>query len=220
MQMCLATSLATIIVTSGRSVQSHNAKGAVDWNVLRAWAPGIAVGAVAGVLIAAQLNSETLQAIFGALALCVSLYMGFGRAHWRLADQMPSGARLYAVSPAVGLLSDLMGVGGGSFGVPFMTLHGKPIHQAVATAAGFGALIAVPSVVAFFFVTLEPSLRPPLTLGAVNIGAFLLIISMTLITTPWGARLAHALDPVRLRRAFAVFLGLVALNMLRRAFGL
>ena len=76
MQMCLATSLATIIVTSVRSVLSHNKKGAVDWDILRSWAPGIVIGAVVGMLVVAQLRSGTLQAIFGILALVVGLYMG------------------------------------------------------------------------------------------------------------------------------------------------
>ncbi|ASM71839.1 MULTISPECIES: sulfite exporter TauE/SafE family protein [Roseobacteraceae] len=218
MQMCLATSLATIIVTSLRSVHSHNKKGAVDWTILRGWAPGIVIGAVLGMLVVAQLRSSTLQAIFGALALVVGLYMGFGRAHWRLADEMPKGPRRWTYSPLVGFLSVLMGIGGGSFGVPLMSLHNVPIHRAVATAAGFGLLIAVPSVVGFLTVDMTMPV-PPLTIGSVNFVAFGIIIAMTLVTAPWGVKLAHAMDPKPLKRVFAVFLVLVALNMLRRAMG-
>ena len=129
---------------------------------------------------------------------------------------MPRGIKRAILSPMVGFLSVLMGIGGGSFGVPLMTLHGRPIHRAVATAAGFGLLIAVPSVIAFLFVDIAQS-RPPLTIGAVNLGAFGIVVTMTLITAPWGVRLAHAMDPKPLRRVFAVFLVLVALNMLRKA---
>ena len=218
MQMCLATSLATIIVTSLRSVHSHNKKGAVDWTILRGWAPGIVIGAVLGMLLVSQLRSSTLQAIFGTLALVVGLYMGFGRAHWRLGDEMPKGPKRWAYSPAVGFLSVLMGTGGGSFGVPLMSLHNVPIHRAVATAAGFGLLIAVPSVIGFLFVDMTMPV-PPLTVGAVNFVAFGIIIAMTLITAPWGVKLAHAMDPKPLKRVFAVFLVLVALNMLRKALG-
>ena len=78
MQMCLATSLATIIVTSVRSVLSHNKKGAVDWDILRGWAPGIVIGAVLGLLVVAQLRSNTLQAIFGVLALAALAHGVFG----------------------------------------------------------------------------------------------------------------------------------------------
>ncbi|UWR14116.1 sulfite exporter TauE/SafE family protein [Sulfitobacter sp. M368] len=218
MQMCLATSLATIIVTSLRSVHSHNKKGAVDWQILRSWAPGIVIGAIIGMLLVAQLRSGTLQAIFGALALIVGLYMGFGRAEWRLGQAMPTGLLRAALSPSVGFLSVLMGIGGGSFGVPLMSLFNTPIHRAVATAAGFGVLIAVPSVIGFLFVDMQSG-KPPLTLGAVNLVAFAIIIAMTLITAPLGVRLAHAMDPKPLKRVFAVFLVLVAINMLRKALG-
>ncbi len=216
MQMCLATSLATIIVTSVRSVHSHNKKGAVDWDILRTWAPGIVVGAILGVALVAQLRSTTLQAIFGVLALVVGLYMGFGRSEWRLGPAMPTGARRALLSPLMGFMSVLMGIGGGSFGVPLMSLYNTPIHRAVATAAGFGVLIAVPSVIGFLLVDMASG-KPPFTIGAVNLVAFVIVIAMTLITAPWGVKLAHAMDPKPLKRVFAVFLVLVALNMLRKA---
>lgn len=219
MQICLATSLATIIVTSVRSVLSHNRKGAVDWSILRTWAPGIAIGAVAGVLVAASLRSGVLQGVFGGLGIVIGLYLGLGRAEWRLGAAMPGGMARAAMSPAVGFLSVLMGIGGGSFGVPLMSLYGVPIHRAVATAAGFGVTIAVPSVAGFLFLSVAPEHRPPLTLGAVNLPAFAAVIAMTLITAPLGVRLAHAMNPRPLRRVFAVFLLLVAGNMLRKALG-
>lgn len=219
MQICLATSLATIIVTSVRSVMSHNKKGAVDWDILRSWAPGIAVGAGLGVLTAASLRSDVLQLIFGLLAMTVGLYMVLGRTSWRIASEMPKGAKRLAASPVLGFLSVLMGIGGGSFGVPFMSLHGVVIHRAVATAAGFGVLIAVPAVIGFLFVQIAPDQRPPYTLGAVNGIAFVVVIAMTLLTAPLGVRLAHAMNPGPLKKAFGIFLVLVALNMLRKALG-
>ena len=217
MQVCLATSLATIIVTSAKSLRAHNKRGAVDWDILRGWAPWIAAGALVGVFVASGLRSVTLQAIFGVLALVVGLYMGFGRAEWRLGQQMPRGVARGATGGVLGFLSVLMGIGGGSFGVPLMSLFNTPIHRAVATAAGFGLVIAVPSVAVFLFLPIEGA--PPYTLGAVNLPAFALVIAMTLITTPWGVALAHAMDPKPLKRAFAVFLVLTALNMLRKALG-
>ena len=219
MQLCLATSLATIIVTSIRSVLSHNKKRAVDWDILRKWAPGIVVGAALGVLVASNLRSSTLQGIFGVLAIIVGLYMLFGRPDWRLRDTMPGRAGTTALSPLMGFASVLMGIGGGSFGVPLMSLMNVPIHRAVATAAGFGVLIAVPSVIGFLFVELDAASRPPWTLGAVNLIAFVLIIAMTLITTPWGVKLAHSMDAGPLKKAFGAFLTLVAINMLRKAMG-
>jgi len=209
--------LATIIVTSLRSVWAHNKKGAVDWDILKTWMPGIVIGAIVGVMVASQLRSVVLQGIFGVLGVIIGLYLGFGRAQWRIADAMPKGGVRAVLSPLLGFLSVLMGIGGGSFGVPVMSLFNTPIHRAVATAAGFGVIIAVPSVIGFLFN--EPLVKPPYTVGAVNIPAFGLIIIMTLITTPYGVKLAHAMDPKPLKRVFAVFLMLVALNMLRKALG-
>jgi uncharacterized membrane protein YfcA len=219
MQICLATSLATIIVTSVRSVLSHNKKSAVDWAILRGWAPGIMLGSIVGMMVAASLRSSTLQALFGVLALTVGLYMLVSQAHWRLGEEMPRGLRRIALSPVMGFLSVLMGIGGGSFGVPLMTLYSVPIHRAVATAAGFGVTIAAPAVIGFLFLDVDPATRPPFTIGAVNFVAFFITIAMTLITAPLGVKLAHAMDPKPLKRAFAVFLTLVALNMLRKALG-
>ena len=214
MQICLGTSLATIIVTSLRSLNAHNKKGAVEWPILRRWGPGIVIGAVIGVLVATSLRSEVLQALFGGLGIVIGLYMTFGRNEWRLGAEMPGGAYRAVGSPMIGFLSVLMGIGGGSFGVPTMTLFGVPIHRAVATASGYGVIIAVPSVLGFLFADI--ALAPPLTVGAVNFGAFAVVVAMTLITAPWGAALAHRMDPKPLKRVFGVFLILVALNMLRK----
>ena len=219
MQLCVATSLATIIVTSARSLSSHHKKGAVDWDILRGWAPGIMVGSIIGVLVVAQLRTTVLQILFGGLATLVGLYMAFGRSDWRLAAEMPVGWRRAALSPMVGFLSVLMGVGGGSFGVPLMSLHNRPIHRAVATAAGFGMLIAVPSVIGFLLLEMDDDVRPPFSIGLVNLAAFAVTVCMTVLTAPLGARLAHSLPPTRLRRVFAMFLLLVAANMIRKALG-
>jgi len=217
-QICVATSLATIIFTSARSVMSHHKKGAVDWDVLKSWAPGIVVGAVIGVFVAAELRSTTLLMIFGTIAFCIGLYMAFGKAEWQISDTMPTLLKRSILSPMVGFLSTLMGIGGGSFGVPIMTLHGRPIHRAVATAAGFGLIIALPSAITFLFTPIPEQGRPPFNIGHVNIAAFLVVIAMTTFTAPIGARIAHALDPKPLRRVFAFFLIFVSLNMLRKAF--
>jgi len=219
MQMCLATSLATIIVTSLRSVSAHNKRGAVSWEILKGWGPGIALGALFGVLVAASLRSATLQGVFGAFGIVIGLYLGLGRVEWRLGEAMPSGLRRAVMSPTVGFMSVLMGIGGGSFGVPLMTLYATPIHRAVATAAGFGVIIAVPSVAGFLFLPIDAPYRPPMTIGAVNLVAFAVVIAMTLMTAPLGVKIAHAMDPKPLRRVFGLFLTLVALNMLRKAAG-
>ena len=110
-----------------------------------------------------------------------------------------------------------MGIGGGSFGVPLMRLYGMPIHRAVGTASGFGVMIAVPSVIGFLLTGWADPGKPPLTVGLVNLPAFFVVIGVTMVTTTWGVRLAHAMNPKPLKRAFAVFIMLTALNMLWKA---
>ncbi len=220
MQLCLGTSLATIVVTSIRSLHSHHKKDAVDWDILKIWSMFISVGAIIGGFTASELRSDVLQAIFGGLGILVGLYLGFGRQSWQIAEQMPTGISRSILASILGFLSVLMGIGGGSLGVPLMSLHNVAIHRAVATAAGFGLAISVPSLPGFLMVDIEQAVRPPFTIGAINLPAFFIIIAMTLITTPYGAKLAHALDPKPLKRVFAIFLMIVAMNMLRKAIGL
>jgi len=217
MRVCLATSLATIIVTSARSVASHHKKSAVEWGILKSWGPGIAIGAVIGVWAVGELDSSTLQLIFGILGCVIAAYFAFGKSDWTLTKTMPTGITRAILSPLLGGVSVLMGIGGGSLGVPLLTLSNIPIHRAVATAAGFGILIAVPSVLGF--VVQSPDATPPFTIGYVNIPAFLIVIAMTLITAPMGAKLAHAMPVRPLRMVFAVFLLIMALNMLRAGLG-
>ncbi len=217
MQICVATSLATIIFTSMRSVLGHHKKGAVDWQVLRGWAPGIALGAIIGVLIASGMKSNSLMMVFGILGLFIGSYMAFGKSDWRLGNEMPTGIWRLVFGPVIGFLSVLMGIGGGSFGVPMMTLYGRSIHRAVATAAGFGVLIAVPAVIGFLLTGHDLATKPPFTVGLVNIPAFAVVVVMTTLTAPIGVRLAHAMDPKPLKRIFAVFIAIMAANMLRKA---
>jgi uncharacterized protein len=199
------------------SAIAHHRKGAVDWDVLKSWGPFVAFGALAGFFLAAALKSTALLAIFGTLALIAGLYMAFGRTDWRLGTVLPTGPLRVIEGGSLGFFSALMGIGGGTFGVPMMALYSFPIHRAVATAAGFGIIIAVPSAIAFLFLPVQNA--PPYTIGAVNVPAFVVIIAMTLMTTPFGVALAHRMDARPLRRVFAIFITLVALNMLRKVAG-
>lgn len=217
MQVCIGTSLATIIVTSLRSGRAHHAKGAVDVAMLRVWGPFLVLGSVIGMLVASRLPSQTLQAVFGALAGLAGLYMAFGRESWRLGQALPKQPVAGMLGWLVGFLSAIMGIGGGTFGVPLMTLYNVPIHRAVGTASGFGLLIALPAVIGFLLLPVEEA--PPFSIGAVNIPAFLVVIGTTILTTPYGVKLAHRLNPIPLKRIFAVFLVIVAANMLRKAAG-
>lgn len=213
----VATSLSVIIATSMRSLAAHRARGAVDGAVLRSWGGWIAAGGAAGAGVASLVRGETLQAVFGVVALGIALQMGLGRSSWRLGDTLPGGGLRALIGGVLGLLSAMMGIGGGAMGVTVMTLYGRPMHQAVGTASGFGALIAAPSVLGYVLAGWGAEGLAPGSLGYVSIPGFFSLTLGSVLCAPLGARAAHALDSSLLRRLFAVFLGLTALHFLARA---
>ncbi len=213
MHAAVATSLATIVVTSWRSARAHHARGAVDWEVVRAWTPWIVVGALAGSVVARFIPGAALTLAFGVGAMAMAARMGlFGEAG-NTGGSLPRGALRAGLGSGLGLASSWMGIGGGVLGVTMLTLGGRPIHQAVGTAAVFGAAIGLPAALGFALSGLGVEGRAPLSIGYVNAPAFLAIIAATTVTAPWGARAAHALSPQRLRVAFATGLAVLGLNM-------
>lgn len=216
--MAVATSLSTIVATSWRSLSAHRKSGAVDEALLQSWVPWVALGAVIGAVIAGQFSGQGLLIVFGVLALVVAANMAFGSDQWRIAPDMPTGVARAGTAGGVGVLSAMMGIGGGAFGVTIMTLCGRPIHQAVATASGFGAAIALPAALVNVITGWGAAGLPWGSLGYVNIPGFFVLAGLTAITAPIGARLAHRLERALLKRLFAAFLALMALNLLFEAF--
>lgn len=218
MHVAVGTSLSTIISTSWRSLSTHMKAGAVDVSVLKTWGPWISLGAVLGAVVAGVANTETLLIVFGAGLLLIALQMGLGNPNWRLASDLPTGVPRALTAGGIGLFSSLMGIGGGAFGVTVMTLCGRPIHQAVATASGFGAAIALPASIGYAIAGWGREGLPAWSMGFVSLPGFVVLAALTAITAPIGARLAHRLPQLSLKRAFAIVLALVALNMLHEAF--
>ncbi len=213
MHLAVGTSLATIVPTSIRSLRSHAKRGAVDKEILRVWAWPILGGVMFGTIIAAFVGGQVLTMVFATLALAVAFNMAFGNENWRLGQQMPSRTSQSLMAGVMGVLSTLMGIGGGTFGVTAMTLFGVPIHRAVATASGFGLIIAVPAAIGFMITGFGVEARPPFSIGYVNLIGFALIVPMTVAAAPLGVRLAHAMPRKTLIRAFAFFLLITSIRM-------
>lgn len=219
MHTALATSLATIVLTSLRSVQSHHSRGAVDWSVLKNWGPSIIAGAFLGQVVAGQLPAESLALVFTVLAYLLSLQLLLGAPEWRLAHQLPVGWLRRGIGSGIGFLSTLMGIGGGVFGVTLMTAYGRPMHQAVGTAAGFGAAIGIPSALTAMASGHRNPDLPPLSIGFVNLIAFAMISTLTVAVAPLGVRVAHKLDARRLRQLFGLLLIWMATHILWTSIG-
>lgn len=220
MHVAVATSLATIILTSLRSVAAHNKRGAVDWYIIRSWSPWIVLGAVIGMLLAGYFSKQVMLGIFGTILILFAAQFYFGRPNWKLAPEMPKGIVRAIIGSVNGALSSIMGIGGGTLGVTLMTLCAMPMHRAVATAAGWGVAIGLPGAVAAIIVGWGRDGLPPFSAGFVNLPAFALISVFTVLMAPVGAALAHKLNADRLRRLFGLLLAVVSARMLWQAAGL
>jgi uncharacterized membrane protein YfcA len=213
MHLAVGTSLATIVPTSLRSTLAHRARNAVDGALLRSWAPHLVAGVIAGSLLASTIGGRGLTLVFAVVALLVAGNFAFGREGWRIASSPPAGLGRAGLAAGIGLVSTLMGIGGGTLGVPLLTLFGMPIHRAVGTAAGIGLIISVPGSLGFIAAGWDAAQRPPLSLGYVSLVGFALMTPLMVLAAPWGAALAHRLSRKALALAFALFLVLTSTRM-------
>ena len=148
MHLAIGTSLAVIVPTSIRSFLSHRAKGAVDMELLKSFVIAVPGGVLLATLVFASISGRELRIVFAVIAILVGLRLLFNRESWKIGDALPGGAGRFAIGALIGFLSTLMGIGGGVLNNTFMTLFGRPIHQAVATSAGVGVLISIPGFIA------------------------------------------------------------------------
>lgn len=217
MNIAVATSMATIIPTAIVSSRAHTRRGSVDFAIVKAWAVPIVLGALAGSLLVARFEADVLAAIFGFGTLVVAIKMLLPLEHLVIAQDVPRSIKGSWLPAAIGCLAALMGVGGGTLGVPIMTLCNVAIHRAVGTAALLGLWIGVPATLGFL--TARPEVPTPVsTVGYVNLIGFALIAPASVVMAPAGARLAHSLSRRHLSLAFGTFLLFVAARMLYRGF--
>jgi len=217
LHVAIGSSLLTIVATSWRSLGAHRAHGAVDETVLKTWSPWVALGALVGAAVAGLASMSGLGLVYGICLILVALQMGLTPDGWRLAGELPTGWGRRGLASAIGGLSAMMGIGGGSLGGMIMTLYGRPIHQAVATASGFGLVIGSAATLGFIVFGWDAPGRPPMSLGYVNVPAALALGLLTTAVAPLGARLAHRLGRTTLRRAFSIYLAVAAVAVLIKA---
>jgi len=218
MLVATGTSLLTIIPTSISSVRAHHARGNVDTALLKLWALPMILAVICGSLVATRAGGLVLTAIFGSIAIIVALNMLFRANAPAVFSQLPPAPGQVAMAGGIGFFSVMMGIGGGTLGVPTMTLCNVPTHRAVGTAAVFGLLIAVPGALVMLFGGTTPADAPAGTFGLANLPGFALIVPMTTLMAPVGVRLGAKLDGATLKRVFAVFLIIVGTRMLWQTF--
>lgn len=213
MHLAIGTSLATIVVTSISSVRAHHRRGAVLWPIFWQLTPGIIVGAWLGAAIADALPSAVLSKVFAVFVLTVAAQMGFG-AKPAPHRELPGTAGMLTAGGVIGAVSAIVGIGGGSLTVPFLTWCNIAIRQAVATSSACGLPIALAGALGFVVTGLNATGRPDWSLGYVYGPALVGITLTSMLSAPLGAKLAHTLPTEMLKKVFAAFLTLVGVKML------
>lgn len=213
MHVTVGTSLATIIPTSIMSSRAHRKRGSLDPILLRKLIPSVVVGVLIGSVLSGFLSGKVLTAVFAVMALLVAVNMAFKRDGLAVRDGLPGPLGTSLMGGAIGGISTLMGIGGGTLSVPILNAFNTPIHTAVGTGATLGMVISFPGALAFLVNGWGMPNLPPASLGYVNLLGMALIVPATMATTSWGARLAHSIDAKRLRQVFALFLAITSIRM-------
>lgn len=218
MHVAVATSLATIIPTSISSARAHHLRQSVDINIVKRWSFFVLTGALLGAWIAAQVHSRVLAMVFATLAMLIALKMIFFPESRNLTQDVPRGPLILSIPTAIGTLSSMMGIGGGTFSVMTLTLFNQPIHRAIGTAALLGLVISLPGTIGFIISGWNDVRVPPGSLGYVSLIGFALIAPTTVICAPIGARIAHSFSAKRLSMSFGIFLVIVAVRLFYKSF--
>ena len=217
MPLCIGTSLAIIIPTSIRSFRAHHARGAVDLEILKLWWLPIVFGVIAGSVTARYAPERLFKIVFAAVAWSAAARLLLARDNWKLGDDLPKGPLMRLYGFIVGLLSTLMGVGGGLFSNLLMTFYGRPIHQAVATSSALAVLISIPGALGYIYAGWPAAARYPdvaalqwpFAVGYVSLIGAVLVMPTSLLTAPLGVRAAHAMSKRTLEVAFGCYLFIV-----------
>ena len=213
MNIALGTSLASIIFTSISSMKAHDKRGAVRWDIFWTITPGILLGTFIGALSTTIMPTNILKAIFVIFLYYVAVNMLFGLKP-KASRQVPGKKGLFGAGSIIGLFSSLVGIGGGTLSVPFLTMCNVEMHVAIGTAAAIGLPIALAGTAGNIFGGLGVEGLPAWSIGFVYLPALAGIVSASMFTAPFGAKLAHSLPVAKLKKIFALLLIVVATRML------
>lgn len=214
MHVAVGTSLAVIILTGISSARAHWKRQAVRIDILQRMWVGILCGVGIGTFAASHMNGESMKMVFALALLFLAAVMTIDPTKFSIADDVPKRPWSEAMGSLIGLLSTLMGIGGATISVPYMTLCRVIIHQAVGTASALGLIISIPAAIGFVVIGWHQPNLPPFSIGYINLPAWAMIVPSSVLAAPWGARVAHSVSVKRLRVTFAVFMVIVAVKML------
>jgi len=218
MPLCIGTSLAIIIPTSITSFRAHFNRGAVDMVILKQWWLPVVIGVLAGSVTARYAPERLFKIVFVMVAYSAATRLLLARDSWKFGEDFPKGPLMKLYGFVVGLLSTLMGVGGGLFLNLLMTFYGRGIHQAVATSSALAVLISIPGAIGYVYAGWPAAahypdvaaLQLPFALGYISLIGAVLVMPTSLLIAPLGVRVAHAMSKRTLEMAFGCYLLIVA----------
>lgn len=216
--LALGTSMAAIVMTSVSSLRAHHKHGAVLWDVVRRITPGVLVGTFGATFIASRVASAPLAIFFACFMAYVALQM-LANVKPKPSRALPGAIGMGAVGVGIGGVSALVAIGGGSLSVPFMTWCNVKVHNAIGTSSAIGLPIALAGTVGYLLNGWQAPDLPAFSLGFVYLPALILIGTVSVVTAPLGARLAHRLPVATLKKIFAAVLLLLCAKMLHTLFG-
>jgi len=212
--MAIATSLATIIVTSLSSVYAHHSRhNAVLWDVVWKLVPGLLIGAVLGTMVADSLPTDVLRSIFAIYLIGVTLRMwkeNNTQDHSKTKPKKP----FFLVGSIIGTLSTILGIGGGTLTVPYLVKNRIAMGNAVAISSACGLPIAIFGTLGYTVLGWNNSNLPEPSMGYIYLPAFIGIISTSLFCAPLGAKLAHSVPSTKLKRIFAVLVCIIGIKLI------
>lgn len=218
MHLALGTSMATIMLTSVSSMRAHHRHGAVRWDIVRNMSIGLVIGTFGGSFIAGAIPTRPLAFVFTGIVYyaAIQMVLDFKPAPTRA---LPGNVAQGTAGGFIGVVSSLVAAGGGFLSIPYMIWHNVPIHKAVGTSSALGFPIAVAGTLGYIAVGYASSDLPAYSLGYIYLPAFLGVSAMTVLVAPLGAKVAHGLPVKQLKRAFGVFLAILATKMLHSLIG-
>jgi len=215
MHIAAATSLAAMIFTTSSSVIAHQRKGGVLWSVWRILLPGILIGTVIGAILASFLPTRLLSILFGVFLLLILIRM-FMMVAPPAGRKLPKRIWTFLVSLIIGTKSGLFGVGGGVLTVPFLSYSNIPMRQAAGTSAACGLPIAIIGTISVIFTghLHNPGGLGPQYFGYIYLPAAIGVAIASTLCSQIGAHFSHRLPTKILKRFFAIFLFVTAINLI------
>ncbi len=210
LKLATGTSLAIMLPTTYRAFRGHQAKGVVDMEVVKRLGAPLVVGVVLGVLIAKNAPATLFKSVWIAFGLVMGTNLLLGDRGWRLGTDLPKSKLFELYGGFVGCMSTLLSIGGGAFITVMLKLFGRTITQAIGTASAFGPMITIPGALGFMWAGWGTPGLPPLSAGFVSIPGFVVAATMSVLSAPYGVKVAHRVPRRWLEIGFACFLYFIA----------